>query len=167
MQGEIIQIGEMLWQLVKANEAVVDYSQDWAGAVPADYDSNWISLGGWVDVASEEFRFHYKVGGDTVSELKWKYYWSAEGHNVDGGHYVQNAGAHIERLYARVGQEIEAKVTAVQPINYGTPEDPIGGIDITVTFTSAGSFGSETLSCTATLRGDKEMVVKDCTGNDP
>jgi hypothetical protein len=166
--GSIVAIGEKAWQLVKNNEAVVNYEQDWAGAVPQEYENDWTSLYGWEDMKSEEFRFHYKIAGDTVSELKWKYYWSAQGKTADGmGHYVINSGAHIDKLYAQVGQSLQASVTAVAPINYGTPEDPIGGIDITVSFTSASIWNSATTTCTVTTRGDSRYDVKDCEGNDP
>jgi len=166
--GTIVQIGQKVWQLVKNNKAVVNYEQDWTGAVPKEYEEDWTQLAGWKDMKSEQFRFHYKVGSDTVSELKWKYAWSSQGHDADGkGHYVMNAGARIDKLYARVGQELQASVTSLAPINYGTIEDPIGGIDIQVSFTSASAFNSATTTCTVTVRGDERYEVKDCQGNDP
>lgn len=166
--GTIVQIGKKAWELVKNNEAVVDYDTDFCGAVPNEYAEDWSSLAGWSDVHSEQFRFHYKVGGDTVSELKWKYAWSAEGHDNDGiGHYVMNAGVHIDKLYARAGQNLKASVLSLAPLNYGTVEDPLAGIDIQVSFTSASAFNSATTTCTVTVRGDEKYEVKDCEGNDP
>lgn len=35
--GAIIQIGKKAWDFVKNNKAVVDYDDDWAGAVPQTY----------------------------------------------------------------------------------------------------------------------------------
>lgn len=166
--GTIVEIGKKAWDLVKNNEAVVDYDQDWCGAVPEIYAEDWSSLAGWKDVHSEEFRFHYKIAGDTVSELKWKYAWSAEGHDAEGvGRYVMNAGVHIDRLYARAGQSLKASVTSLAPLNYGTVEDPMAGINIQVSFTSASAFNSATTTCTVTVRGDEKYEVRDCEGNDP
>jgi hypothetical protein len=166
--GPIVQIGEKAWQLVKNNEAVVDYSEDWAGAVPQEYEDDWTSLYGWEDMKSEEFRFHYKVGGDTVSELKWKYTWSAKGKDSNGvGQYIMNGGCTIEKLYARVGQTLNSQVSSRSPLNYGTPDNPIAGIDIELSFTSASAFNSETTTCTVTIRGDKDYKIKECHGNDP
>ena len=41
---------------MKNNKAVVDYSEDWAGAVPQEYVDDWTSLYGWEDQMSEEQR---------------------------------------------------------------------------------------------------------------
>jgi len=167
-ESPIIAIGEKAWELVKNNKAVVDYSQDWAGAVPQEYEDDWTSLYGWENVKSEEFRFHYKVGGDTVSELKWKYSWDAMGKSADGkGAYVMNGGCLIEKLYARTGQTLTSDVVALSPLNYGTPEDPIGGINIQLSFTSASAFNSATTTCMVTIRGDKNYNIIECQGNDP
>jgi len=166
--GPIVAIGEKAWDLVKNNKAVVDYSEDWAGAVPQDYVDDWASLYGWEDQKSEEFRFHYKVGGDTVSELKWKYTWSAKGRDSnDVGEYIMNGGCTIEKLYARAGQTLNSKVSSRSPLNYGTPDQPIAGIDIELSFTSASAFNSETTTCTVTIRGDAKYKLKECHGNDP
>jgi hypothetical protein len=153
---------------VKDNKAVVDYTTDWAGAVPAEYADDWTSIYGWDDTHSDEYRFHYKIAGDTVSELKWRYTWSKDGKASDGtGHYVMNGGATIEKLYAKTGQTLTASVSAKSPLNYGTPDDPIAGIDIMVQFTSASAFNSATTTCTVTIRGDGDMKEKECEGNDP
>jgi len=167
----LVNIGKTAWNIIQSNKAVVNYETDWAGAIPAGYEDDWIGLAGWEDVKSEEFRFHYKIAGDTVSELKGRFRWSAEGYTVENGehkgHYVQNAGFAIERLYAKVGQTVNANVNARSPINYGTVEQPIGGIDIEVLFGSANNFNEEVTTCTVTLRGDKQYEVKDCKANDP
>jgi hypothetical protein len=155
---------------VKDNKAVVDYTENWAGAVPQSYQDDWTSLWGWEDTQSDDdYRFHYKIAGDTVSELKWRYTWSKEGKaGADGtGHYVMNAGATIKKLYAKTGQTLTATVAAKAPLNYGTFDDPIAGIDITVEFTSASAFNSATTTCTVTVKGDGSMDEKSCEGNDP
>ena len=78
-----------------------------------------------------------------------------------------NAGVHIDKLYARAGQNLKASVLSLAPLNYGTVEDPLAGIDIQVSFTSASAFNSATTTCTVTVRGDEKYEVKDCEGNDP
>jgi hypothetical protein len=164
----IVAIGKAAWNLVKDNKPVVDYNSDWAGAVPQEYYEDWTSLEGWKDKESDEFRFHYKVAGDTVSELKWKFVWSYGGHDKDGrGAYVLNAGAHLDNAYARAGQWIEADVKVHDPVNYGDTEQPIGGVDIEVKFKSTSNFNSATTTCTFTCKGDGSSKVQSCKGNDP
>lgn len=70
--GAIVQIGRKAWDFVKNNKAVVNYEDDWSGAVPQIYEDDWRSLHGWDDVKSDKFRFHYKIAGKTVSELSWR-----------------------------------------------------------------------------------------------
>ena len=78
-----------------------------------------------------------------------------------------NGGARIEKLYARTGQTLTAKVTSNQPVNMGTVENPIGAIDIEVSFTSASTFNSATTTCTVKIMGDSKYDVLSCKGNDP
>lgn len=166
--GAIIQIGKKAWDFVKNNKAVVDYDDDWAGAVPQTYQDDWRNLQGWKDVKSDTYRFHYKIAGDTVSELKWRYAWSAEGRDANGiGRYVINGGARIEKLYAKVGQTLTAKVSSNEPVNMGTVEDPIGAIDIEVSFTSASVWNSATTTCTVKIMGNSKYDELSCKGNDP
>ena len=166
MPGILVQIGKTAWNIIQSNKQVVDYKVDWSGAIPYGYENDWIGLAGWKDVKSETFEFKYKIAGDTVSQFKWRFAWSAEGYTMEGGQkkgqYVQNAGARIEKLYAKVGQTVNANVLARSPINYGTVEQPIGGIDVEVQFGSANNFNENILTCTVTLRGDSQYKVQDC-----
>ena len=99
--------------------------------------------------------------------MEWKYAWSAEGHDADGiGKYVLNAGVYIERLYAKTGQTLTASVTSLAPLNYGEVSNPIAGIDIQISFTSASAFNSATVTCTCTVRGDEKYEIKSCEGVD-
>mmetsp|Transcript_158384 Transcript_158384/g.384652 ORF Transcript_158384/g.384652 Transcript_158384/m.384652 type:complete len:235 (-) Transcript_158384:274-978(-) len=167
--GILVQIGKTAWGIIQSNKQVVDYKVDWSGAIPKGYEDDWIGLAGWKDVKSEVFEFKYKIGGSTVSQFKWRFAWSAEGYTMEGGEkkgqYIQNAGARIEKLYAKVGQTVNANVLARSPVNYGTQEQPIGGIDVEVQFGSANNFNENVITCTVTLRGDSQYKVQNCAAD--
>ena len=97
-----------------------------------------------------------------------QYAWSSEGRDANGiGRYVINGGARIEKLYAKVGQTLTAKVSSNEPVNMGTVEDPIGAIDIEVSFTSASVWNSATTTCTVKIMGNSKYDELSCKGNDP
>jgi len=165
--GTIIAIGKEIWDIVSNNKPCVDYESDWAGAVPQEYEDDWTKLTGWEDKLSKKYAFSWKVGFDTVSKLEWKFAWKSEGKDSNGkGQYVLNAGTQLIEVYARIGQQVESHVESRNPVNYGTSEDPMGGIDIQIFFRSKSKFSDATISCTATLRGDSDYELGVCEQND-
>jgi len=160
---DIINAGKQIWGFIEKNEPVVDYKSDWASAVPSNC-IDWTCLGSWKDQKSKEFEFKWKVGFRTVSQMTYKFSWNYEGtESPPRGLYVENAGTQLIEIQGDVGQEVSSWVEARNPINYGTPEEPMGGIDIQVFFKSASPFSDSVISCTNTLMGDGNSKLGVCT----
>lgn len=166
-ESTIVTIGKTTWKLIDDNDLVVDYEDDWAGAVKPEYEDSLDSLEGWEGQKSDEYKFEWKVGLSVVSELKFKFIWDSEGHNAEGlGKYIVDAGVKVTHSYARKGQWTFAHVEVRNPVNYGSSNDPIAGLDVQVFFESKSNFADSTVSCTMTVRGDSDSHMGVCEQND-
>jgi len=154
---KIIAIGKQVWEIIKAGEPVVDYKNDWAGAVPKDVD--WMDLEGFKDAKWGPFGWTFKnLYGMTTVDFQWKFAWTCKGSYNGHGQFLVNVGTAIEKIYAAWGFTVNVKATVDQtPTNYGTKVDPIAGLNIEVTLDVKTVLQSQTARCRVNVRGD-------CTG---
>jgi len=154
---KIIAIGKAIWQVIKEGEPVVDYKNDWAGAVPKGVD--WMDLEGFKDAKWGPFGWTFKnVYGMTTVEFLWKFAWTCKGSYQGHGQFLVNVGTAIEKIYAAWGFTVNVQATVDQtPTNYGTKVDPIAGLNIEVTMDVKTVLQSQTARCRVNVRGD-------CTG---
>ena len=160
----------------------MNYTTDYAGALPEGV-SDWTLMEGWQDTETEEYKFTFENGLFTLTEFKWVFTWRGAGVSecvarehaaarrkygatYNGtGKYVTEAGATVKEVYAYLSEHIDVTAKASKPINYGTTESPLGGIDVDVEATSHGMFESTTVGCHITLHGDGTSRIAMCDQN--
>merc|ERR1712146_599619 len=68
----------------------------------------------------------------------------------------------VADAYAYVSEHLDVSVSSLKPVNYGTEDAPIGGLDVQVSVTSHGLFEKTTKSCTMTVKGDGSSTLGTC-----
>jgi len=159
----VIEIGKDVYQAIKDNQPVMNIETDWAGAVPKGID-DWTALGGWQGpTSSQPFFVEFKnVVGMTLTRFDWNFVWKHHGSYNSTGLYVTEAGIHATNSYAALTEHLDVVVSSLNPVNYGTSENPIGGIDVTVSVSSHGYFEKTTKTCTMTMMGDGKSKLGPC-----
>ena len=142
----------------------MNYTTDYAGALPEGV-SDWTLMEGWQDTETEEYKFTFENGLFTLTEFKWVFTWKYGATYNGTGKYVTEAGATVKEVYAYLSEHIDVTAKASKPINYGTTESPLGGIDVDVEATSHGMFESTTVGCHITLHGDGTSRIATCDQN--
>lgn len=161
----IWQIGKALWQLIEDNKPTVNYTTDWAGAVPENV-SNWEDLAGWQSFASPGYKFEFKnFVNMRLSELDWVFSCQYGATYQGKGKYLTLCGASVANVYAYLSEHVTAQVKGSHPFNAGTPEDPVAGLNVQVIMNSKGNFESTTVSCMVTVKGDGTYTVVQCDQN--
>ena len=161
----IWQIGKELWTMVEDNTPQSNISINYAGAVPKGV-SDWTQMGGWKDYTSKQFNIEFKNGvGMKLTQYEWVWSFKYGGSYSGKGQYVTQASPVTQTAYAYLSEHLDVSTKAYSPVNYGTPEAPIGGITIEVQVTSHGYFKRTTRQCTITARGDGQMEVVTCDSN--
>jgi len=158
----IITIGKTVWEIIKDGKPVVDYSSDWAGAIPKGVA--WNDLEGFKDYRWGPFGWDFSniLGMDNV-KFSWNFVWSCKGSYNGHGAFIMNAGASIIEIYAAWGYTVNVNVSVDKnPINYGTKVDPIAGLAVEVTFDLRSVIQSFTERCRVSLRGNCATAKISC-----
>jgi len=160
--SKIWQIGKDIWDVVASNSPVVNYDTDWAGAVPAGL-TNWTELEQFKDQTTDSLFFEFQnIAGMILTRFDWKWSWKYGGKYNGIGNYITNAGPAVGTVYAYLTEHVNVTSQALSPVNYGTKQDPIAGIDIKVSMTSWGYFETTTVGCHYTLKGNGDHFVVNC-----
>jgi len=158
----IITIGKTVWEIIKDGKPVVDYKDDWAGAIPKGV--SWTDLEGFKDYRWGPFGWDFNniLGMDNV-KFSWNFIWSCKGSYNGHGSFIMNAGASIIEIYAAWGYTVNVNVSVDKtPVNYGTKVDPIAGIAVEVTLDLKSVLQSFTERCRVSLRGDCSAAQVSC-----
>lgn len=163
--AQIEAIGKALWNIVEDNQPVVNYTSDWAGAVPQGIN-DWTQLSGWKDYISKDYSFVFKNAvGMTLSSFSWVFKFNYAGQYQGEGQYVQGLGASINKVYAYLSEKVNVDCKAFNPLNYGSTPGPISGMDYQVTMTSHGYFEKTQVGCHIIAKGDGTFKVVTCDQN--
>jgi len=159
---KLIEIGKKIWDIIKAGKPVVDYKNDWAGAVPKDVD--WMDLEGFKDMSFGPFGWVFKnTFGVTNVNFKWHFAYACKGSYNGHGAFLLNVGTAIEEIYAAWGYTVDVKATVDEhPTNYGTKIDPIAGLAVEVTMDVKTVLQSFTERCRVSIHGDCSAKILAC-----
>jgi hypothetical protein len=156
------QIGKDIWEFVEDNKPVVNYTSDWTGVVPKGVEA-WTEMSNWNTYSSPAYDIKFVNGlGMTLTEFEWVWKYEYGGKYNGVGAYIANAGASLNKIYAMTSEHVDVEVTSLNPFNYGTTANPIGGVDISVKMTSSGIFKKTIVGCQVTVKGDGTYKVATC-----
>jgi len=159
---DLIAIGKKVWEIIKEGQPVVDYKNDWAGAVPKGVD--WMDLEGFKDMSYGPFGWTFKnTFGTTNVDFKWHFAYACKGSYNGHGAFLLNVGTGIEEIYAAWGYTVNVNATVdSNPTNYGTKVDPIAGLAVEVTMEVKTVLQSFTERCRVSIHGDCTATILAC-----
>lgn len=150
----IVTIGKTVWSIIKEGKPVVDYKNDWAGAVPKGV--SWTHLEGFRDYKWGPFGWTFtNTYGMTTVKFHWNFAWTCKGSYNGHGAFLMNVGTAVKEIYAAWGFTVNVRCTVdSHPVNYGTKVDPIAGLAVEVTLDVRTVLQSFTERCRVSLRGN-------------
>eukprot|EP01006_Ploeotia_vitrea_P024988 TRINITY_DN57787_c0_g1_i1.p1 TRINITY_DN57787_c0_g1~~TRINITY_DN57787_c0_g1_i1.p1 ORF type:complete len:239 (+),score=27.98 TRINITY_DN57787_c0_g1_i1:72-788(+) len=149
----IWQIGKAFWNIIRDNRPSTNITDDWAGAVPNGI-KDWRNLYGWKNYRSRGFILKWHEIFGTPAEYHYIYQMKYDGKYRGVGAYITELTSVTQSVNAKLGEHAFVTAKADNPVNYGTPKHPIGGLDMTVTLRADGPFGSKQIACTYTFMGN-------------
>eukprot|EP00451_Oxyrrhis_marina_P005868 CAMPEP_0204304624 /NCGR_PEP_ID=MMETSP0468-20130131/84508_1 /ASSEMBLY_ACC=CAM_ASM_000383 /TAXON_ID=2969 /ORGANISM="Oxyrrhis marina" /LENGTH=464 /DNA_ID=CAMNT_0051283949 /DNA_START=65 /DNA_END=1460 /DNA_ORIENTATION=- len=159
----VVEIGKEIYQAIEDNQPTLNTTIDWAGAVPKGV-TEWTQLENWQGPAqSDSYYVEFKNGlGKKLTKFAWQFVWKYGGDMNGVGKYVTQAGIDIDTSYAYLSEHLDVEVKSLKPVNYGTSDAPVGGVDIQVSVSSHGLFEKTTKVCTMTVKGDGTSALGTC-----
>lgn len=160
------QIGKAVWKFISENKPSINITDNWGGAVPKDI-SDWRLLQQWREDVwsnhSKPFYFEFKSGffGETV-RLEWVWSYKYNGNYNGVGKYITQAMPVITNAHDIAFEKLQCTTRVWNPVNYGTTDNPVAGIDMDLACFTLNKFDKNILNCHVILRGDNKHQVVTC-----
>lgn len=134
--GDIITVGEKLWEVVTANKPVVNLQTPVAFALPQGLKC-WSDLDGWQAPRVQSIDVSYKNYLDIeVVKFRLRLQYTYGGGYQGKGKYLANVAVFPADLEVSWGYTFDAKVEAEQAVNIGTSADPVAGLELNLLWTT-------------------------------
>ena len=159
---DLVNQAKKAWAVVEESAPVVDYSVDYASAVPRD--AGWLDLEGFVDKVSETRR--WSLGAGNLTDLvvfSFAFSYACNGSYDGKGAFLDNVSPTVVHLKAAVGCSVSVNASIPgDPVNYGTEDDPVAGLFIDVAMDAKVKDLKVSKKCSAAIRGDCSFELITC-----
>ena len=131
--GDIIEIGEKIWQIIEQGKPVVNVQQmPMVAALPKGFNC-WQSLANWSAPATQSYQVTYKNAyGMAVVDFKYRLQYSYGGQVGGVGKYLANVTIVPSDLNVDWGYEFDSGVQVGDALNVGSDSAPVAGMDMTL-----------------------------------
>lgn len=126
--GEIVAIGEKIWEIIQKGRPVVDVKTHRAAVLPAA-QTDWREMESWKGPAMKAYRVTATNGfGSDVIGFTYRLAFHHSGSYNGHGSFLANATIVPEDIYVSWGFELNSFVEVGDAVNYGTKADPLPGL---------------------------------------
>ena len=156
---EIINLGKSLWAIVEQNRPKVNLDaaltgEQFASALPVGVTAA-SELQGWKGPGAATVKLSWKnLYGMEIAALHYKLTFFHGGSLNQHGQYIHEAAVLADRVSVAWGFQLDAGVAVAEPVNLGTKEDPIAGLQVVVRYGLKSPFKEERGRKIHFLRGD-------------
>lgn len=155
---KIINMGKKVWTLVEANKPVVNVQLNTANALPANLPS-WQSLGGWQTPVSKVYRVSYKnMYGMNVVDFSYRILYTYGGNAKGKGRYLTHVTLVPHQLDVAWGFTFNAEAKIPSVVNAGTSEDPVGAMELMLSWKVNTVMKHSESTASYFVRGDGQFV---------
>lgn len=110
-------------------ESNISFNSVSVSVLPKDVE--WYEMEGFVDRKYGPFDYIFKsIKNEVVGRVKFNFSYSCKGKYNSKGFFLANATVYPKLLFASSGYYLECNVSASNPRNYGTEDEPIPGVDL-------------------------------------
>lgn len=125
---QIVNIGQKVWDVIKANEAVLNVKHDYANALPKGVRSAE-ELDGFSDLQARGVRlFGKNLYGATVYDVTLTAVHQYGGSYEGRGKFLETVTLLPSFVDVMWGYTLDVGVTRISAVNHGTSQDPVAGL---------------------------------------
>ncbi len=155
---QVINIGQKVWEIVKANQPVVNVSSKFANALPSGLASS-AELTGFSDIESNSVRlWGTNLYGITVYDITLTAIHQYGGQYQGKGRYLETVAIIPSDIYVVWGYRVDYTVESVTTTNGGTAENPIAKIALSAKFKASTVLTKIEKNTVYQFRGDSAEV---------
>jgi len=154
----IINLGKKIWQIVEAGKPVVNVELNTANALP-EGAKGWQALEGWQAPVSRVFEVSYKNGfGREMVNFTYRLLYTYGGNSKGKGHYLTNVTVVPAQLSVGWGYSFSAQAQIPSVTNAGTADNPIGAVEMLVSWKVDTMLRHREGSSSFYIKGDGSFV---------
>lgn len=158
---KIVQIGKIIYDIIKENKAVVNLKFDHTSAIPAKA-KNVTYLSGWKGPKVRSFRMVYENGfGMEVVDFRFRLVYSYGASFEGKGSYLANVSIYPAKLSVAWGYTFNASTYIPAVLNIGTDEAPISALEMHLSYSIETPMKNEKNTISIFLDGEgKEQIYQ-------
>lgn len=132
---DIVNIGQKVWEVVKAGKPVAHFETPMANALPRGLTC-WNDLEHWQAPKVQTYQVVYKNGfGMEVVRFDFRLQFTYGGGKAEKGQYLANVSVQPSQLNVAWGYNFDAKVEVQPAVNLGSKDSPIAGLELNLRWT--------------------------------
>ncbi len=154
----IINLGQKIWDIVKANQPVVNVKYDYANALPRGVKSSE-ELDGFSELQSEGIHFWAtNTYGVKVYDVTMTAVHQYGGAYQGKGKYLETVSIVPTTVNVSWGYTLDISVSRVSAVNVGTKEAPVGSLTMDTTFAVSTVLQKHQKRILYQFRGDSAKI---------
>ena len=155
---QIINVGQKVWDIIKANQPVVNLHSKFSNALPAGLTSS-ADLTNFSDIQSSSVRlWGTNLYGMTVYDVTLTAVHQYGGQYQGKGHYLETVAIIPSDIYVVWGYRVDYTVESVSVTNGGTTEDPIAKVSLNAKFKASTALSKVERNTVYQFIGDSAEV---------
>lgn len=129
---DIINTGQKIWEIIKANKPVFNHDRKWSSALPSGVKSGF-DLSGWKMPKSHTYRYvATNLYGVNVVDLTFKVVYTYGGGKNGKGKYLMNVSVIPVSVDLKIGFTANVSIEVPEVFNMGTNDEPVAGMTLLV-----------------------------------
>jgi hypothetical protein len=156
--GQIISIGEKVWDFVVNNKPTADYKTLKANVIPAGLDS-WTQLR-WQrnKVTAKVYRVEFKnILGQSAGGFDYRISFIYGGTYQGKGKFIGQIAVAPTNIKLKTDRSLTFRAELLDALNFGTEDEPVAGVQLLITWSTPTTTRYEMKSVEYFLYGDGEV----------
>lgn len=151
---EIVVIGELVWEIIKQGEPVLNFESERMSVLPKQAQSSF-DLSHWMPPRGDVYKVVYEnMFGFEMISFSYRLVFTPGGQFNGTGLFLSNVAIEPMDVDVTWGYDLNAKFEAMDVVNLNSAEDPVAGLELKLTW-SIESLVQKTLHQTSFfIQGD-------------
>lgn len=134
--GTVLMLGEKIMNFIVTNKPVGEYKPLKAAVLPADA-TNFSQMKGWSKPVAKVYHVEFKnLLGKSAGGFDYRITFVYGGSFQGKGKYIGQISFVPLKMTLKTDRQLNVKAELLEPLNYGTEEDPLAGVQLQITWSS-------------------------------
>jgi len=152
--NQIVNIAENTWNFIKSNQASIDFTENYANAVPNGI-SDWTQLENWHDPVSNCFRVDYtNPFGMRVVSFTYCVLFTPGGDYNGVGQYLNHIQIIPSDINVSWGFKLDAITSVPSVMNTGSSDNPIASAEVHMHYSVTSAVKKDSQESVFYVKGD-------------